>query len=52
MHYMAEYHNAHNDYVLQIRAANQQQAEYHQEALPYLLEVPHLPLVFPSIYRK
>ncbi len=36
---MAQYHNAHNEYVLQIRASNHQEEEYHSTALPYLLEV-------------
>ena len=37
--YMAEYHNAHNEFVLQIRASNRQHEEYHTAALPYVLEV-------------
>ncbi len=36
---MAEYHNAHNEYVLQIRSSNTVENQYHDSVLPLLLEV-------------
>ena len=37
--YLAEYHNAHNAYILQIKSSNRTEEEYHNVAFPYLLEV-------------
>ena len=37
--HLAAYHNAHNDYLLQLKSSNCLQDEYHSSALPYILEV-------------
>ena len=37
--FTSAYNNAHNEYILQLRMTNCLEQEYHQSALPYLLEV-------------
>lgn len=37
--FAADYHTAHNAYILQLRASNRTEEEYHSVAFPYLLEV-------------